>query len=521
MLLACSDDDPPVRDASLATAAESPPATGAADPAEAREPSLEIAELRRLAGGRIGLRVRHAADVELRACEWIASSSTEPARVGPAPLDEPLVIDVGPHRDGTELVYRIECLGAGERRLVSAERDITFRARPEPPSPTSLAARWLETTEKPTAIVTWSSPTSPSVRGFAIHATSFARGPTSPSVSLAAVTSESRYVLSWTAEPAADISVEVVSLDAAGTESTPATVALPSRLAALPAPANVTARREADAIVISWEYTQPGAAGFRVFDASLRIAGETTLDARARAAIDTAVAPGYPRRYAVAAVDASGRQSALGVAPALTVADGEVRARPRAPAGLTATWRVTGNAPALVLEWDPPVGAVPIDRYAVEADVAIEGELTRVSEQIPGGASEHTLRVEALRSHTVRIVAIAADDTESLPAETSVADVRSMLPPARLVRTRVLRGTDGPRIEWRWRYPDVPALRGFRIYQNDVLAADERALGPTARAWTTAPLLAADILAFRIEAILSDGSTSPAGPIAEYLDEVE
>jgi hypothetical protein len=87
-----------------------------------------------------------------------------------------------------------------------------------------------------------------------------------------------------------------------------------------------------------------------------------------------------------------------------------------------------------------------------------------------------------------------------------------MLMPARLVDFR--EGSDGS-LTLIWRYPDSPVVRGFRLYHDGKIVADEERVGRALREWT---LSAPEIRRhhFEIEAVAADGTASPRGTGIDY-----
>ena len=93
----------------------------------------------------------------------------------------------------------------------------------------------------------------------------------------------------------------------------------------------------------------------------------------------------------------------------------------------------------------------------------------------------------------------------------------NLLPLARLSDFRLLGGGDDAQLEWRWRYPNLAILSGFRIYQDGELVVDENTLGNDARSWLTDVFSADESAGFQIEAVAIGGIVSARGPVQHFV----
>ena len=106
--------------------------------------------------------------------------------------------------------------------------------------------------------------------------------------------------------------------------------------------------------------------------------------------------------------------------------------------------------------------------------------------------------------------AVAAIDSSGIESEKS-KPISVLVPSTsipQVMNASFKKQTNGASIDWTYYSDNVPDLAGFRIYQNDLLVADENELGADIRTWTTATLSEGKNV-FTIEAITTSGVLSP------------
>lgn len=111
------------------------------------------------------------------------------------------------------------------------------------------------------------------------------------------------------------------------------------------------------------------------------------------------------------------------------------------------------------------------------------------------------------RSFNVRLTAVSPEGVESQPVEDKVYIPNQKLPEVKLRRYKT--NKDGSGITWLWRYPDnVKELKGFRLYQDDVLIADEYAINANSREYTVSGFAEGKSYKFQIQAVSGYGVES-------------
>jgi hypothetical protein len=112
---------------------------------------------------------------------------------------------------------------------------------------------------------------------------------------------------------------------------------------------------------------------------------------------------------------------------------------------------------------------------------------------------------------------VGENDEAGPLSETSLANPLTLMPKARLADYRVIKNGDTTRVQWLWSYPRLAVLKGFRLYRNGTLVADETELGADARSWLTPALgQQAAMIKFELEAVAFGGAISARGPAQYY-----
>jgi hypothetical protein len=315
---------------------------------------------------------------------------------------------------------------------------------------------------------------------------------------------------------------QVIAVDDILHESEPAEVALTPRAAVAPV-TGVQAIREdkpGAPIVVTWQYGSEPVLGFRLYDRELLLVDEKSLKPETRSWSDETLVPGWEHRYAVVAVAQTGALSIRSEALPMRVPEAAVIQRPARPSGLEGAWIDTPRGPAIRIRWEPAPPQSEVVSYAFAVDAETPGAFVRLADTATSADREYVFYPGGpLRHYAFRVFTVGKYGIESPAADLEVASPGVLLSPGRLRLKRVVHEGALTRLEWEWRYAELPVLQGFRIYQDDHLAVDEQTLGPMTRTWTTVPLPAPAIYRFRLEAVLLDGTASPRGPEAVYLYE--
>ena len=215
--------------------------------------------------------------------------------------------------------------------------------------------------------------------------------------------------------------------------------------------------------------------------------------------------------YRVVAVDTGGQEWASALRSTIFSTD----TRPGVPTNVAAQCVSTGDKRLIRISWGEPIsddsGTNEELRYAIYADKGIAGQVQRQASIPPVAGREYVLEVpsQESRNYTVGVAARLSSGLEGEHADASCF-VRGRLPAAveNLSRTET---APGEAAVVAWQYEREQDIRGFRVFANQLLLADEGALGPAARAYPLAGVESDTVLS--VVAVSIGGEQSSARQI--------
>lgn len=196
--------------------------------------------------------------------------------------------------------------------------------------------------------------------------------------------------------------------------------------------------------------------------------------------------------------------------------------RPPRPENLRARLVEDTDPPSIEIAWDPLSADDELtEGFMIFADRIKEGEVLRLAGE--GLLTTNRFRIAASdragRAYTIRVAARSRYGVKGPDAEVVIEAPLRHLP-----RVRELQGgfkEDGL-LDMGWTYDAVPGLAGFRIYDQDVLLADEDSLGPQARSWTTDRLAPNVYHRLTVVAVADNGvAARPSGELAVFRVDAE
>jgi hypothetical protein len=433
-------------------------------------------------------------------------------------------------RPGRTIDYVVAAEDAAGERYYS---EVLSFAMPDldgapPPAPKDVTAVWRTLHGRPIVEVRWSGGDPSRVSGYRIYADDEREGAMQPRHDPLKPLKETVAAFDAANRDDRTIALEIVAVDSRMWESESVRASVQAKAVIEVAPSSVTASQSSppeSAMVLRWEYERlADLVGFRVYDHGLEVANETTLNAGARTYRDAAVLDRWTYGFEVRAVFSDGRVSPPGRSAPVDGVQPEQDRRPAAPTGLAAEWAVSDQAPVVRVTWHresrwQDVAAYELSVKAPGSDAF--GPVGPAFSSLPPapGPQDEAFRMQydyrpPARSGSIafRLTAVDRSGRRSAAAETEVVAAARMLMPARLVDFR--EANNGSLILI-WRYPDSPVVRGFRIYHDGTLVADEERIGRALRQWTLpAPEMRRHH--FEIEAVAADGTASPRGTGIDY-----
>jgi hypothetical protein len=312
--------------------------------------------------------------------------------------------------------------------------------------------------------------------------------------------------------------VGVAAVGKEGQQSTHADVSLvaPGKIMPQIRPAVVERKTTAEPLTIRWEYPDlTYLRGFRIFLNGKLAADEKIVTTRERSWKYAAMLrEGETYAFSIVAVSPDGMLSEPSVASSyVTRKPDEVAVRRPEASG---AWADVGGKRVIRLTWSAPEGVEAVRGYRIEADEVNIDNFKVVAAEVPVTATEFAYAVpKSDRSYSFRIIPIDRSGQNRSSAEVLVLAPGRTLPPATLRTVSVLDADKGL-IKWSWTYPALPDLKGFRVYQDGQLVADEDTLKPDVREWTFEPLAPGKQHQFEMEAVGQTGAVSERGARRYY-----
>ena len=156
---------------------------------------------------------------------------------------------------------------------------------------------------------------------------------------------------------------------------------------------------------------------------------------------------------------------------------------------------------SIKLSWDPAMNGDSITTYyKVFSKDLSANSFNAIEEKIPAKKSNYTFDIEhgSASLYSFFIVAYSKNSTESITSDTVSVQVPSIELPQPVIKNGF---PNANRVVIQWQYPDIPDLKGFRIYQDKNILAGEQDLLKDKREFTTAELERGKTYEFTIVAV--------------------
>lgn len=194
---------------------------------------------------------------------------------------------------------------------------------------------------------------------------------------------------------------------------------------------------------------------------------------------------------------------------------------PPTPVGLQATWSTLQGRPFVRLSWEP---ATEDDRltqlYFVQTSIGGPARmimLPRRPESDPSPSVDVEMTAQDTAVFSVSVVAATETLQESAPVTLQVESPVQFPPTPGSVRAD-FDAPPGSPVSVAWDYPAEAAagLLGFRLYESELLVADESLLKADARTYADQTLLAGATYQYAVAAVSRDGVLSARGIAQEF-----
>jgi len=185
-------------------------------------------------------------------------------------------------------------------------------------------------------------------------------------------------------------------------------------------------------------------------------------------------------------------------------------AEPLPPRNVTVKKVLADKKVTAYFSWDPPLAGDSItDGYKLYAYDDANNKLNPVTDQqITTNSCTYTIQHGTAAIHKFCITSLSRAGNESPFSDTVSVQIPSLELPVPLI-TQVAPDNNNKALIT-WQYPDIPDLKGFRLFQNDKMIADENELKKNTREFTTGKLDEGASYEFKIIAI------SDIGILSEY-----
>lgn len=181
---------------------------------------------------------------------------------------------------------------------------------------------------------------------------------------------------------------------------------------------------------------------------------------------------------------------------------------PPPPLNVKGTGVFRDNKFTIQLSWDKPLQGDSItDHYMIYPYDKLNARLN-LKEKMTSRTNNFTIVVDhgAATVNKYCVTSVSASKVESAVSDTLSVTVPSM----QLLTPQILKCNpdDSSRVQIQWQFDDVADLKGFRLFQNKAMIADETEISNTEREFTTKMLEQKAIYEFTIRAITTNGVLS-------------
>jgi hypothetical protein len=184
--------------------------------------------------------------------------------------------------------------------------------------------------------------------------------------------------------------------------------------------------------------------------------------------------------------------------------------QPAAPQNLKIEHINEDKKAVIKLAWDRVFSGDSITTaYKVYIENPTTGRFVAVNEDVPVYKNSYTYTIDHGYAYRYRfyVTAIARTGRESNPSDTLSAEVPSLELPAPVIKNAF---SDGKTAVVQWEYTYISDLKGFRLYQDKQLLADEKVLTTEKREFRTQGLSKGQSVEFTLIAVSATNVESPS-----------
>lgn len=424
--------------------------------------------------------------------------------------------------DGRVYLYRVRAVAAEDLPIaISPAKALVFFRIETPPAPSGLRAEWIATEGKRYLLLRWDPRGEGDrlTRSYVLYADHPTPGEVVPQASVPRIEGNEFYFEVANLE-GRSYTVGIAAVGDAGQESArvETKVYAPGQVIAAVTDLAVERTTDGKEALVRWEHAAgPELRGFRIWVNGEAGDNETRLGSDAREWRFSPLEEGTVYRFEVRALSLRGKLSSPATVTLSTV-PGPAKTRASKPADLRAKWDGGPDPKTITLKWNAAAASVPVDRYLLAVDddaILVFGEPRPIEVKKPGEFPYQPPRTD--RSYSFRLWAVAGQERSVFAEALALAGKRTLPPAVLEPRPDTVRGDTEIRVQWRWDYPEIAGLLGFRLYRGVELVADENELGPKARKWMSEPIKSLKKQTFAIEAVAENGEVSERGPARVYL----
>ena len=179
---------------------------------------------------------------------------------------------------------------------------------------------------------------------------------------------------------------------------------------------------------------------------------------------------------------------------------------PPAPEEIKANTIIENKKVKINLFWNTTVnGDTATNYYRIYTYNELSNKFSLLCDSIKGTKYEYKLEPPLFRNYKFYLTSIGFNTSESRNSDTVSIQIPTMeLPTPNIDRINVLKN----KVKLEWNYTDIADLKGFRLYMNDKLIADENVLGKNKHDFISDELSKSSIYHFTLQAITLNGITS-------------
>jgi hypothetical protein len=168
----------------------------------------------------------------------------------------------------------------------------------------------------------------------------------------------------------------------------------------------------------------------------------------------------------------------------------------------------------LSLTWDPPMrGDTVTSHYKVYVCEPMSTKFNLAAEKVAvKGGYRHVIQHGTASLYKFAVASISKQGVESPMSDTVLAQVPSVELPTPGINNTVVAGQN---VELKWEYPDIPDVKGFRLFLNQRQIATENELKRNIRSFVTAKLEQGITYSVTMRAVSENGITSDISVPAE------